>query len=444
MTTPAGGRYEILEKLGEGGMGVLYRARDTRLSRTVALKLLRSDTLDDPERRARFVREARAASALNHPNIVTVYDIDETPDGSDCITMEYVEGRSLDRVIAAGPLPLDEALRYAGDVLRALAAAHAAGIVHRDVKPANVMLTTSGQVKVLDFGLAKVFAAPAGGETAATLARGTRPGIVLGTPAYMSPEQARGEPVEARSDVFSFGAMLYEMLSGRRPFQGESVAALLSSILRDDPPPVEGLRPGIPGDVAALVARCLARDRNARYASAGEALQALQACQARLSTPKTKSGARPWQIVAVVAALAVLGAVLGRQLMRASHERTARRETLPEIERLVQADKLYAAFSLARQAEPPRHVAVRGRPHEPAGRGSLGQGVPGSELGMADAGLVATLRSAPAVQLSALAHRQAGLRLSRGGVPVDADAGVPPDARGVRARRHGARAGRQL
>jgi serine/threonine protein kinase/formylglycine-generating enzyme required for sulfatase activity len=356
MTTPAGGRYEILEKLGEGGMGVLYRARDTRLARTVALKLLRSDTLDDPERRARFVREARAASALNHPNIVTVYDIDEAPDGSDCISMEYVEGRSFDRVLAEGPLPVDEALRYAVDIARALAAAHAAGIVHRDVKPANVMLTTTGQVKVLDFGLAKLtpLAGAAGALTAATMTRdlATRAGIVLGTPAYMSPEQARGEPVDARSDVFSFGAMLYEMLAGRRPFQGESVAALLSSILRDDPPPVEGLRPGIPSDVAAVVVRCLARERDARYASAGEMLEALDSCQSRLSAPKAKSGARPWQIVAVVTVLAVLGALLGRQALRSSRERTARRETLPEIERLVQADKPYAAFSLARQAEP--------------------------------------------------------------------------------------------
>ncbi len=354
MTTPASGRYEILEKLGEGGMGVLYRARDTRLSRTVALKMLRSDTLDDPERRARFIREARAASALNHPNIVTVYDIDETPDGSDCIAMEYVVGRSLDRVIAAGPLPLEEALRYAADVLRALAAAHAAGIIHRDVKPANVMLTASGQVKVLDFGLAKVSpgAAQSGETAAATLSRSTRPGIVLGTPAYMSPEQANGQVVDARSDVFSFGAMLYEMLSGRRPFQGESVAALLSSILRDDPPPVETLRQGIPSDVAAVVASCLAREREARFPSAGEALRALEACQARISSARTRSGARPWQIVAVVTALAVLGSLLGRQVLRASRERTARRETLPEIERLVKADKLYAAFSLARQAEP--------------------------------------------------------------------------------------------
>jgi serine/threonine protein kinase len=146
MTATSIGRYEILEKLGEGGMGVLYRARDTRLARTVALKLPHPDALLDDERRQRFVREARAASALNHPNIVTIYDIDKTLDGADCISMEYLEGRSLDRRLAEGPLPLEEALRYGVDVGRALAAAHAAGIVHRDVKPANVMLTASGQV----------------------------------------------------------------------------------------------------------------------------------------------------------------------------------------------------------------------------------------------------------------------------------------------------------
>ena len=354
MAEPAGDRYQILEKLGEGGMGVLYRAHDTRLSRTVALKLLRPETLDAPERRERFVREARAASALNHPNIVTVYDIDQAADGSDRIAMEFVDGRSLERRLAEGPLSVDEALSQLREIAGALAAAHAAGIVHRDVKPANVMLTRSGQVKVLDFGLAKLTtrAGALGLETADTLSKdlSTRSGVVLGTPAYMSPEQARGEPVGPRSDVFSFGALAYEMLAGQRPFQGESVAALLSSILRDDPPALATRRADIPANLAAVVSRCLARDPSARYASGEELLQALRACEAA----RVGAGRKPkhlWLIAASVVALAAL-AFAGRAALRASRERQARLETIPEIERLVQSNRLYAAFQLARQAAP--------------------------------------------------------------------------------------------
>ena len=358
MTVPSAGRYEILDKLGEGGMGVLYRARDTRLSRTVALKLLNGEALQDPDRRARFVREARAASALNHPNIVTVYDIDQTPEGADCIAMEFVDGRSLDARLAEGPLPVEEALRYGVDVARALGAAHAAGIVHRDVKPANVMVTRSGQVKVLDFGLAKVVPVPEGSglATEATVTRDakTRAGIVLGTPAYMSPEQARGAAVDARSDVFSCGAMLYEMLAGRRPFHGDSVTELLSSILRDDPPPLAGVRPGVPPDLDAVVMRCLARDREARYASGGELADALVQCQMRLSGAVQRPPAPGRRLVWIGVALAgVVAAVfLGRIGLRASREREARRVTLPEIERLVQSDQGYAAYTLARRSEP--------------------------------------------------------------------------------------------
>jgi len=334
-------------------MGVLYRARDTRLARTIALKLLRADALHDSESRRRFIQEARAASALNHPNIVTVYDIDEAPDGSSYIAMEYVEGRSLDRRLAEGPLPLDEALRYGVDVARALAAAHAAGIVHRDVKPANVMLSRSGLVKVLDFGLAKLTKVTHGaaGDTSHTLTQGpaTRIGAVVGTPAYMSPEQIRGEPVDARSDVFAFGAMFFEMLAGRRPFVGDSVAVLLASVLRDDPPPLEAIRPGVRDDVAGVVRRCLARDRQARFPSAESLLEALLGCQARLAGESRPAGsaARRWLVVVSVLAVAVLGAFLGREVLRASRERRARREALPEVERLVQADQIYAAFSLA-------------------------------------------------------------------------------------------------
>lgn len=235
-------------------MGAIYRALDTRLERTVALKVLRPETLDDPDRKRRFAREARAASALNHPNIVTIYDID-SDGGVDFIAMEHVEGESLQRRIAEPRVPLDEVLRYARGIAEALAAAHAAGIVHRDVKPANVMVTRSGQVKVLDFGLAKVAgpSAPDGETSTRSLSLQTQEGVVLGTVAYMSPEQAEGRAVDARSDVFSFGVLLFEMLCGRRPFQGSSVATLISAILRDPPPAARRLRPDAPPDLERVV-----------------------------------------------------------------------------------------------------------------------------------------------------------------------------------------------
>ena len=225
MTEQTISHYRILGKLGEGGMGVVYRALDTRLERPVALKLLPRQAVGDPERKWRFVREAKAASALNHPNIVTIYDIDSAPfeDGEpvDFIAMECVDGEPLDRVLAQRRLSIDEALGYAAQISAALAAAHAAGIIHRDVKPGNVIVTPSGQVKMLDFGLAKLLdpgkAASATSSdslaatiTAATASPGTRQGAVLGTLAYMSPEQAQGNPVDARSDVFSLGSVLYE------------------------------------------------------------------------------------------------------------------------------------------------------------------------------------------------------------------------------------------
>src|SRR5262245_50063752 len=205
-------------------MGVLYRARDTRLGRTVAIKLLRPETVADPERARRFLQEARAASALNHPNIVTVHDIGDDGGRGTWIAMECLDGESLRQRLLRGPLPVPEAVRIAVDVARGLAAAHAAGIVHRDVKPANVMITESGIVKVLDFGLAKLDASPKPGSDSVSPTRSapvaTAAGVIVGTPAYMSPEQVEGRAADARSDVFSFGAMLYEMLTARRPFEG--------------------------------------------------------------------------------------------------------------------------------------------------------------------------------------------------------------------------------
>ena len=232
--------YRILEKLGAGGMGVVWKARDTRLDRFVALKFLPAAKMSDPERKRRFVQEARAASALNHPNIITIYDIDQA-DGADFIAMEFLPGKALEQVIPRKGLRLNEALQYAIQVADALAAAHAAGIVHRDLKPGNVMVTENGCAKVLDFGLAKLIERGGVSELARTetLAEApkTEEGMVVGTVSYMSPEQAEGKKVDARTDIFSFGAMLYEMITGRRAFAGDSILSILSAILRDEPKP---------------------------------------------------------------------------------------------------------------------------------------------------------------------------------------------------------------
>jgi serine/threonine protein kinase len=262
--------YRILEKLGQGGMGVVYRAVDIRLERPVAVKFLPLEATSDPERKARFVREARAASALNHPNIVTIYEIGSA-EGLEFIAMEQVDGEPLDRRIPARGLPLAEALRYAAEAADALAAAHAAGIVHRDVKPANLMITTSGRIKVLDFGLAKLLepspadkspadsrlATATGAPPATAATKYTREGTVLGTLAYMSPEQVEGRPADARTDVFALGVVLYEMLASRRPFQGASTIGIMTAILRDVPPPLRSLRSGVPPGVERIVRRCL-------------------------------------------------------------------------------------------------------------------------------------------------------------------------------------------
>ncbi len=212
------GHFRVTGEIGAGGMGVVYKADDLRLKRTVALKVLPPELALDPERRARLLAEARAASALNHPHIVTVYEIAEA-DGTDFIAMEYLEGRSLDRLIGANGLPLTEALAYTAQILSALAAAHTRGVVHRDLKPANVIVTPQRQVKVVDFGLAKRLARGAADSeaTTATAAAKTAEGALAGTVAYMSPEQAEGRPVDERSDLFSLGVILYEMATGRRP-----------------------------------------------------------------------------------------------------------------------------------------------------------------------------------------------------------------------------------
>ncbi len=262
--------YRIVERLGEGGMGVVYSAHDSHLNRKVAIKLLRPEAMTDPERKRRFVREAQAASALNHPGIITVHDIDTAQrEGRpvDYMVMEYVEGKTLDK--AARGARFGELLKYAAQIADALAVAHQAGIVHRDLKPANIMVTDKSQVKVLDFGLAKLTEAVesdplAATRTAADPGHRTEEGKILGTIAYMSPEQAEGKKLDARSDIFSFGTVLYEMFTGRHPFHRESRLSTLSAILNQEPKPVSEIAPDTPPELEKIIARCLRKDPDRR------------------------------------------------------------------------------------------------------------------------------------------------------------------------------------
>ena len=269
--------YRIVEKIGEGGMGVVYKARDTHLDRFVAIKLLQPHLVDDAERRRRFVQEAKAASALNHPNIVTVHDIDTAEDVT-FIAMEYVAGKPLDEVLRRKGMRVGEALGYAIQVADALAAAHAAGIVHRDLKPSNIVVGDDGRVRVLDFGLAKLTQArEAAGVTATmTAAPISEAGTVLGTFAYMSPEQAQGATVDARSDVFSFGVVLYEMLAGRHPFRRESRISTLAAIVGEDPKPLSDDRAPLPAEVERTVLRCLRKEPQRRWQSMSDLKSVLE------------------------------------------------------------------------------------------------------------------------------------------------------------------------
>jgi serine/threonine protein kinase/Tfp pilus assembly protein PilF len=263
------GAYEVVSLLGIGGMGEVYRACDVRLDRPVAIKILRPGIITgDLERKQRFIHEAKAASALNHPNIITLYDIGET-DGTDFIVMEYVEGKTLGELTGPRGLPLEEAMRCAVQIADALGKAHSAGIVHRDIKPSNVMITHAGLVKVLDFGLAKPFAADLSGldvsQMPTTEVDTRREGMLVGTAAYMSPEQARGDRIGPASDVFSLGSLLYEMITGRRAFGADTILATLAAVLREEPVPIHEITVDVPADLEKFVARCLRKDPTRRF-----------------------------------------------------------------------------------------------------------------------------------------------------------------------------------
>src|SRR5262245_59829635 len=342
------GHYRIDSELGEGGMGVVYRAFDTHLDRAVAIKVLRPDAAASPDRKRRFVQEAKSASALNHPGIVHIYDIDSAnlPDGAtDFIAMEFVPGKTLDQCIGKSGLSLKDALKYGIQIADALARAHAAGIVHRDLKPANIIVADDGRVKLLDFGLAKlteVVDGDAEGATATMAAQGTphtEEGTILGTVAYMSPEQAEARKIDGRSDIFSFGSVLYEMVTGRRAFEGTNKISTLGAILHIEPKAASEISAGVPTELDKIIARCLRKDTERRAQSIADIKVALeelrQECESGLSgqvraatalRPPARPARRVVAIATGVVVLVVAAAVLASWLLKRPASAPARSE----------------------------------------------------------------------------------------------------------------------
>jgi serine/threonine protein kinase len=310
------GRYEIVELLGEGSMGEVYRARDTRLGRDVAVKVLRPEFACEPERLGRFEREARAASALNHPNVVSLFDVGEH-DGSPYLVTEVLEGETLRERLDRGRLPPREALAVAIQVAAGLVAAHGKGIVHRDLKPENVFLLPDGRIKVLDFGLAKLFdpgdaeGGIDGGENPVVTTAGT----VLGTVEYMSPEQLRGQPADHRADLHALGAVLFEMLAGRQPFHRASATETFQAILEEEPPKLARSGVQVSAELEDLVRKSLQKSPEARFQSARElstALERIAAAPAAESEPKGSS--RTVLVVVAIAVLALVAVIAARAL----------------------------------------------------------------------------------------------------------------------------------
>ena len=306
--------YKIAAKLGEGGMGAVYKAEDLKLKRTVALKFLSSRALADEDQRARFLREAQAAGGLDHPNICTVYEVEEVA-GETFIAMAYVDGRNLQDKIAAGPLEIDDALDIARQVAQGLEAAHRKEVVHRDIKPANVIMTREGVAKIVDFGLAQL-----GGE-----GRLTDEGVTIGTTAYMSPEQTMADPVDHRTDIWSVGALIYELVTGQPPFRGYYGDAIVYSIVHEEPEAISELRRDVPPALEQIVTKALAKSPDERYQQMGEMLAALESLDTNVESGTGETPAPPviaverkWKLAlgGAAAALALLALLVTGSLFR--------------------------------------------------------------------------------------------------------------------------------
>ena len=343
------GKYEIIGEIGQGGMGVVYKAEDIRLKRTVALKFLPPEFMRLPDARERFIREAQSAAALSHPNICTIHEVDET-DGQPYIAMEFVSGASLRQKVAKGPMAADAVVEIAVQVAEGLEAAHQRGIIHRDIKSANIMVTDKGQAKIMDFGLAKVL----GGEQL------TREALTIGTVAYMSPEQAQGEDLDGRTDIWSFGVVLYELLTGQLPFRGDRESIILHSIVKLEPKPARQIKPDIPVELQKIIDRALKKNRADRYASACEMaadlrkyLEIRRAEEAGFFNLRSLARRlkKPAYFIPTAALLLALGALAYWRIDHNAHVRWARQVALPQIENDYQANDFTAAYKLTKSAE---------------------------------------------------------------------------------------------